>query len=231
MKTLFAFLLSAIAATAAPAEVSFYCFQYSPGSETVFLQTGTESFTDLRLSTANIVGPVRVETKDGPLEIRGTPRTDEKGLVFRPLLGSAKLPSSGKAVVILIPTPAGSPMPYHCVAFDHTGNGFPLGSYQVINLSPFPIRGSIGKNAVEMKSGAVAPLKPTGTPGTSVPTRFEFAEKGAWNLLTETRSAIRDDRRWILCIYQDPVTKRMNLRSIPDRTIPLIRAEASAAPQ
>jgi hypothetical protein len=51
-----------------------------------------------------------------------------------------------------------------------------------------------------------------------VPVRFEFFDQDRWNLLTETRCAIRKDRRWLTCIYQDPVTRRMNIRSIPDRT-------------
>jgi len=29
---------------------------------------------------------------------------------------------------------------------------------------------------------------------------------------------VRKDRRWLLCVYQEPGTDRINMRSIPDRT-------------
>jgi len=32
-----------------------------------------------------------------------------------------------------------------------------------------------------------------------------------------TRWTLRDDRRLLICIYEDPATRRMYLRSIPDR--------------
>ena len=47
--------------------------------------------------------------------------------------------------------------------------------------------------------------------------------------VAETRAAIRQDRRWLMFIFEDPATGRMNIRSIPDRTAPA-KPEAPAAP-
>ena len=61
--------------------------------------------------------------------------------------------------------------------------------------------------------------------------RFEFFDEDRWNLLTETRCAIRKDRRWFTCIYQDAATGRMNIRSIPDRTaVPAMTAVPEKLP-
>ena len=76
----------------------------------------------------------------------------------------------------------------------------------------------MGRQVVKAEPGAIANLEIKGEPGSIVPVRFEFFEEKRWNLLTETRAAVRNDRRWLMCIYQDPSTGRMNIRSIPDRT-------------
>ena len=120
--------------------------------------------------------------------------------------------------MVLFPAPKGATEPTAVLCFNHDLQDFPLGVYRLINLSPHPIRGAIAREFVEAKPGGVANLEPAGEPGAVVPVRFEFFDKDRWNLLTETRCAIRKDRRWLTCIYQDPATGRMNIRSIPDRT-------------
>ncbi|RYD49290.1 MAG: hypothetical protein EOP85_01910 [Verrucomicrobiaceae bacterium] len=54
--------------------------------------------------------------------------------------------------------------------------------------------------------------------------RFEIEKEGRWSRLTETRCAVRKDRRWLLCVYLDPATGRVNMRSIPDRSRLLVPA-------
>ena len=38
--------------------------------------------------------------------------------------------------------------------------------------------------------------------------------------MTKTRWAFRKDRRSLLCAYLDPRTKRVKIRSIPERIVP-----------
>ena len=120
---------------------------------------------------------------------------------------------------MLFPAAADSTDKYRCVVFNHDLTDFPLGVYRLINLSDKPIRGAVGREFVETKPGGVANLALKGEPGAVIPLRFEFFEENRWNLLTESRAAVRKDRRWLMCIYQDPVTGRMNMRSIPDRSV------------
>ena len=197
---------------------SFYAFDYVPGHETITIQSGAEAFEEVRLSKANIVGPLASLTAGGMLRIHAKPVTVE-GKVTHPVLCTTKLPTGIKrALIVLFPNAKNAKEPYRSLVFDHDLKDFPLGVYRLINLSPYPIRGSIARDFVEAKPGGIANLEPKGEPGSVVPMRFEFFDKDRWNLLTETRCAIRKDRRWVTCIYADPATGRMNIRSIPDRT-------------
>jgi len=202
---------------------SFYAFGYVSGHEKVQIMTGAEAFQEIQLSTANIVGPVAAVAVDGSLRICDKPLTVE-GKVTHPVLSTAQLPPGiRRALVILFPAPKGGKEPYRSLVLNHELQDFPLGVYRMINISPHLIRGAIAREYIEVKPGGVANLEPAGQPGAVVPVRFEFFDQGRWNLLTETRCAIRKDRRWLTCVYQDPVTGRMNIRSIPDRT-PVIAA-------
>lgn len=213
--------LAAVLSAAEPlpkVAASFYAFGYVPGHEKVRIMTGPEAYEEIQLSTANIVGPVAAVSVDGALRICDKPLTVE-GKVTHPLLCTAKLPAgTARVLVILFPAAKGGKEPYRSLVLNHDLKDFPLGVYRMINISPHPIRGAIARDYIEAKPGGVANLEPAGEPGAVVPVRFEFFDQERWNLLTETRCAIRKDRRWLTCVYQDPVTGRMNIRSIPDRT-------------
>jgi hypothetical protein len=197
---------------------SFYAFGYVPGHEKVQIMTGADTYQEVQLSTANIAGPVKAVAVNGAVRICDKPVTAE-GKITHPPLATAKLPTGiQRALVILFPAAKDSKEPYRCLVLNHDLKDFPLGVYRMINISPHPIRGAIARDYVEAKPGGVANLEPAGEPGAVVPVRFEFFDQDRWNLLTETRCAIRKDRRWLTCVYQDPVTGRMNIRSIPDRT-------------
>jgi hypothetical protein len=208
----------------APVKVaaSFYAFDYAAGHDTVYYQTGPETFAAVELSKANIVGPVPAVLSDGALQLHSGPVKRADGTSSRTLVATTKVAADVKqALVVLFPAAPDSATPYRALLFEHTGQAFPLGTYRIINLAPFPIRGAIGKQIVQAKPGGVANLELKGEPGSVVPVRFEYFDEGAWSLLTETRAAVRKDRRWLMCIYRDPASGRLNMRSIPDRTLPV----------
>lgn len=232
MKLLTALFALALPLHAAPdqrdIDASFYCFKYVPGLETIGISAG-ETLKPVRLSTANITASERLTVVDGVASLRGKSVADDAKHPD-PVVGKVKIPGHiRKALIVLLPSPADSPEPYHCLVLDQDNREFPLGTYRIINFSPFPIRGAIGKSYIEAKSGGITGLALQGEAGTVLPARFEFSENSSkWNRLTETRCAVRNDRRWILCVYQDPVTKRMNMRSIPDRTTIVAAADETA---
>lgn len=196
---------------------SFYAFDYVPGQETVFVKSGAETHEKIRLSKANIIGPVESAIIDGALTVHSAPVVAE-GKATHPVLSTAKVPADVKrALVVMFPEAENPPKTYRSIVFDYSLASFPLGVYRLINLSPRPIRGSVAKDYVEVKPGGIGNLEPQGEPGAMVPVKFEYFDEGRWNLLTETRCAIRKDRRWLVSVYQDPASGRMNIRSIPDR--------------
>lgn len=197
-------------------EVSFYCFKYAPGVETVQVTNG-ETIKSIRLSTANITDPVSLPVADNQGVILKADKTAPAAKL--------KIPAEiSKALVVLMPAPSGSTEPYHAFALDYGHEKFPLGTYRLVNVSKHAVRGAIGRSYAEVKPGGVAGLELQGENGATQRAKFEFLEEGKWNRLTETRCAVRRDRRWLVCVYQDPATKRMNLRSIPDRTVNLVTA-------
>lgn len=203
-------------------QASFYCFQYAPGIQSLELPDGAAG-ESVRLSTANITPAVKLTL------------TGSDALVFaagdktRPA-ARVNIPADlTKALIVLLPAPAGSAEPYRGFALDYTRDRFPLGTYRLVNVSQHPVRGAIGRSYAEVKPGGVAGIELQGDEGATQGVKFEFNEKGKWNRLTETRAAVRRDRRWLVCVYQDPQTRRMNLRSIPDRDYPVTQPDATAA--
>ena len=206
-----------------PAKVSasFYAFATVPEHQSVMVPSAAGSFEEVRLSTANIVGPYACVVTDGKITIHSGKTTVENGKVSRPVIASGVIKEGvKKALVVLFPAAAGGAEKYRCLVFNHDLADFPLGVYRLMNLSNKPVRGAVGREVVKAEPGGIANLEMKGDPGQILPVRFEFFENEGWNLLTETRAAVRKDRRWLMCIYQDPSTGRMNIRSIPDRTRP-----------
>ena len=191
-------------------DVSFYCLKYVPGLETIHIPKA-EALEAVRLSTANMTAPVKTTLVNDEAIFRQGPANTL-------LAGKVRIPAEiSKALVVLVPNAPGAATPYHSLLIDH-GDSFRLGTYRVVNFSPRSIRGAIGKSYIEAAVGKMADLELKGEAGAVQGVRFEFEKEGRWNRLTETRCAVRKDRRWLLCVYQEPGTGRMNLRSIPDRT-------------
>ena len=185
---------------------------------------------EIRLSPANILGPYEVVLSGGRILLHDSAPAEKSQRPPRPLAEAAVPAGIRRALVILFPAPAGEPMPYRALVTEHDVQGFPMGVYRVINLSSHPVRGAVGRKVVEARPGKTAGLEPDGEPGSVQPVRFEFHHGGRWNLLTETRAAVRKDRRWLMCIYQDPATGRMNIRTIPDRSIHRQPAASTPSP-
>jgi hypothetical protein len=198
--------------------VSVYCFQYAPDLDAVQLRTGAKSWLELPLSTANVVGPNNAAVIDGHVTFHREEQGPD-GETLHPLVAKARIPAGLKrALVVLTPGKAGAPLPYHALVLPHSTASFPLGSYKFINMTPYPVRGAIGGSVVKLPSGKVNTFKPKGQAGDVMLVRFEYYIDKKWRPMAETRWANRDDRRQIICIYQDPRAGRIDMRSIPDRT-------------
>lgn len=213
---------AAFAEPAPAIPVSIYCFRYAPQLDTIHLRSATATYQKIELSTANIVGPQTALVENGSIQLYRQD-TAADGSISWPMVGRVQLPAGcPRALILLLPAPTGEALPYRGLAFAHTDRDFPLGSMKFVNLSPYPVRGTMGSDSVSIPSGKVETLQPRGEPGASLPVLFEYQRDDHWQRMAATRWTLRDDRRVLMCIYEDPGTHRMNVRSIPDRT-PTVR--------
>lgn len=198
---------------------SFYCFRFAGQLQDIHLRTGAKDYQKIELSTANMVGPVPVVVVDGIITLHRQ-QTDPEGNVIYPLVGSARIGSIRKPLIVLFPAPQDDKFAYRTLTIDRSDTRFPLGSYQFINLSPHPMRGLVGKTRLDSKPGTVSNLRPEGKPGEIMTVVFEYHDGSLWRPMTQTRWACRDDRRSLLCAYLDPRDKRVKMRAIPERLVP-----------
>lgn len=199
------------------AAISVFCFRYAGDLQSLLVKSGEESTEAIELSTANLVGPVKAVVEKGAVMFFQKPAGE--GAAPRPA-ASIKLPADAKrAVVVLVPAAEGEALPYRGFAFSHENRAFPMGSMKIVNLSPYPVRWNIGGEVMGLRPGGVEGFRPKGEPGSNQNVVFQVEKEGRWLPLTTTRWAVRDDRRYLMCLYEDPATRRMGLRSIPDRTL------------
>ena len=213
---------SAIAHAQAPQKTStsFYCFRYADELEDVFVRTGAEAYQKVELSTANMLGPLGVVVSEGSVFVHRED-TDPEGNTIYPPVGKVALRGIDKPLVVLFPGKKDDPLPYRGIAIDRDNAKFPMGSYQFMNLSPYAMRGLVGKVRIDVKPGEVTNLKPQGEPGQMQQVIFEYLDGEIWKTMTKTRWAVRDDRRNLMCAYLDPKSQRVKLRSIPERLVPV----------
>lgn len=200
---------------------SFYCFQYAPGLRDVYVRTGAVAFQKVELSTANLLGPMAVVSTGGAVTVHRQ-EEDAEGNTVYPVVGTARIGASvRKPLVVLLPGPKGEKAVYRTLVLDRSEARFPLGSFQLVNLATHPVRGLVGGSRVALKPGGVANVKPGGDPGQMVNVLFEYHDGERWRPMTKTRWAVRDDRRTLMCAYVDPKNGRVNIRSIPERLVPV----------
>ncbi len=218
MKSLLALIALAIplhASQLREIDAVFFCLKHSRDIREVQVPSG-EKTTGIRLSTASLTLPEKITLpEDGKLRLLRTASAGNQPVVAATV---AIPPALDQVLILLVPAPSSEPAAYRALVLDRAAASFPLGSYRIVNLSPHAIRGAIGRSYIEAKPGGGALLKLSGNPGQVQPLKFEYLNDSGWSRLTESRAAVRDDRRWLLCAYLDPATGRMNLRSIPDRT-------------
>lgn len=227
---LIACLFSSLAGLSAQEKVpklstTVYCFRYAPGLQTLHVRTGANSYGEVQLSTANLVGPVQAALIEGKLTFHRQD-TDEEGKTIYPVVAMAKVGTIKRPLVILVPAAQDHKLSYRSLVVDRADTKFPMGSYQLVNFAPHPVRAKIGGKMLEAKSSSIQNFKPSGTPGEMMPVLFQYHDGERWRRMTSTRWAYREDRRSLVCAYLDPRDKRMKMRSIPER----VREAAPEAP-
>lgn len=216
--SLLATLSGVIQAQEGKVPVTLFCFRYAPDLQNLFVKIGTISYRGVTLSTANMIGPVNAALFEGKITIHQEV-TDGAGRKSWPLVARSPVGAIVDPLIVLLPRSDEKGPIYRSFVIDRAKSKFPDGSYQLINFSPHPVRARVGGRSVLSASGTIQKLRPVSIGGRMMRVEIDYHDGNRWRPMTKTRWAYRSDRRSLLLLYLDPVDKRMNLRSIPDRVI------------
>jgi hypothetical protein len=196
--------------------ISIYCMAYADGLKSVFVKTAAERYENVSLSTANIVEAADALVEDGRILLYGPAGEDGK----HPVVANAEIGDILQPLIVLQPGEKGGELAYGTKALEADPKKFPLGSFSLANLSPNPVRIVHEKEEIELASDGSRIFTPDHAAGESLAVRLDYKSGDNWVLLTSARWAARDDRRTLVCFQLDPVSKRMNIKSVPLRENP-----------
>ncbi|MBK1835454.1 hypothetical protein [Roseibacillus ishigakijimensis] len=200
--------------------VAVYAFEYAAKQKTIYVRSGPEAYEEVGLSTANLRGPVPGWVVDGVLTFHTEPGPAAEG-ELPPLAAEVRLPADLKSpLVMLAKAPSSAKVPYQALVLENDGEKVRPGTRLIVNMTNSAVRARVGDNLISnLSPGQSIDFVAKGEPGEVFPVVFQYQKDGEWRDMTNTRWAHRPDRRALICIYQDPRTRRHKLRSIPNRTV------------
>jgi len=196
--------------------VSFFAFKYAVNHKTIFLKTEEGIYDEITLSTANIVGPFNTYLSEQGEVALYTRKTMEDGIDAYPILARIKISGAIKEPLLIL-IPSGGKQPYGALAVDRNVEGFPEGSYKLINFSRSDIRGVIGTTTLFAASGKITSFDPSSNSERLLNVVFQYNNDGDWRTFGSTRWVNTPKGRTILCAFYDSKRKRMQIRGIPLR--------------
>ena len=106
---------------------------------------------------------------------------------------------------------------YRSHLIDRDPAKFPLGSCLFANLTPHPVRVTLGGQKLEIAAGADLVAKPDAAAGEVIAVTVECQIDGHWQAVSSSRLAQRNDRRSLVTLHLAPRTGRVLMKSIPLR--------------
>jgi hypothetical protein len=194
-------------------DISVYALAYAEGHQSVYLTNSKNEASEIRLSTANLLGPVQTALDaDSTITLR-TKKETEEGAPIYPPIAQVKLPVEIKEpLLVLIPSTGNQP--YEALIIDRSLESFPAGSYLLINLSSMDIRGVVGNTKVAVAADSVSSVIPSSDQEDLLDVHFEYERPNRWKTFARTRWAKEGNKRSLLLAYLDPKTKRMKIRGV-----------------
>jgi hypothetical protein len=196
--------------------VSIYCMAYADGLKSVFVKTSADRYQSINLSTANIVEAADSLVEDGRILLYGPAGEDGK----HPVVANAGVGDIVQPLIVVQPAGKGKELAYDSEAVEADPRKFPLGSFNLVNLSPNPVRIIHEEVEIELESAGIRIFTPDHAAGESLAVRMDYKTGDNWTQLSSARWPVRNDRRTLVCFQLDPVSKRMNIKSVPLRENP-----------
>ena len=141
------------------------------------------------------------------------------------LAAAAKLPPDIKrAIVVVVPEPAGSSPAYRMVLFDDSAKGFPKGESRVLSLVTMETTFDAGEHKLTIPPGGITRVPPVKKVDefNMAQTNFNYQQSGSWVAFSQRQLQFLDAYRRIFIIHTTPVTLQPTVTTIAD-TAPVSR--------
>lgn len=191
-----------------------YCVAYAPNLSELFVKAADDRYQRIEVSTANVLELSARKAEGGKLSLYGPANAEGK----HELAAEVDMGQTSHPLVILHPA-AGAQPPYATKVVDADPGTFTLGSYLLVNLSPYAIRVTQGKESVEVLPSATHIYQPKSPEGEPLAITIDYKLNEEWQLLSSSHWSHRQDRRSLVCIVEDPASQRMTVKSIPLRPL------------
>lgn len=195
-------------------ELSVFSLAYADGHQTVYLTNSKSEVSEIRLSTANILGPYETMVDVDSNIILRTKKKNEEGATIYPPIARFKLPGNIKDPLAIL-VPSSDDQPYRVLVLERSLERFPHGSYTLINFSAMEIRGLVGKTRVIAPARDITLFNPSSNKETMLDVHFKYQRADDWKTFGRTRWVNEKNKRTLLLAYPDPKTERMKIRGIP----------------
>ena len=205
-------------------KLSVFSVAYAEGHQTIYLTNSKNEVSEVRLSTANILGPYETMLDaDSNIMLR-TKAISAEGATIYPPIAQIKIPTNIKEPLMIL-VPSSGDQPYRALIIERSLAGFPNGSYTLINFSPMEIRGLVGQTRVIAPARKITRFNPSSNKEDILDVHFKYELAEEWKTFGRTRWVNERNKRTLLLAYPDPKTKRMRIKGIPVRPISAKRIE------
>lgn len=198
-------------------DVSLFAFEYAPGYKTIYLESSPGNYDEIRLSSANILGPFKTLVSEAGEVYLRTLTYNEEGVAQYPVIGVVRVSGSVRApILVLVPISSGD-RAYAGLVLDASQLDFPGGSYKLINFSRKDIRALIGKTPVRSAPASITSFDTSSEEDRLMSVHFQYKGDDKWQTFGRTTWVKDENGRKILCAFFDDKTQRMKIRGIPLR--------------
>jgi hypothetical protein len=217
----FALPFKASAQAAGGTEISFrvLCFEQRDGVTSAMVPAGDGNKVEVPFYTSDFSPLLKAKFAGGKAAFY-VEETLPNGKPQNKLVAEGKLASGTRQAFILIPNEPSEGPVYRIVAFDDSGESFPMGGLRVINLAPFPIRLNLaGTDTAPIKPGGVGmyPMVKKADEWNMYTARIQFgvADQKWVDVATQSWKASDRKRDWVIARF-DPATKQPAIRQYQD---------------
>jgi len=199
-------------------KLSVFSVAYAKGHETIYLTNSKDETSEIRLSTANILGPYETMLDaDSNFFLRTKSKTEEGDTIYPPI-AQIKMPATIKEPLVVL-VPSSGTHAYQALIIERSVDKFPNGSYALINFSPANIRGLVGQTKVVAPARKITLFNPSSNQEDMLDVHLQHEDEERWRTFGRTRWMNDKKKRSLLLAYTDPKTKRMKIKGIPLRPI------------